>query len=357
MPPAQSTATPTIDELIAFPIPSDPQIAPDATSVAYVVQTTDWEENEYVHQIWLAALGDAPSEPRQLTFAKEGSRGPRWSPDGQWLYFLSKREGDEKTQIYRLSRQGGEAERLTQLDCEIQSIKPAPDGKSIAFVATGPKSEAEKARDEKFGDVQIEDVDVKYAHLWLWDVEGKKARKLTGGRDFHVTDFAWHPQSNQIAFAAWPSPGMEHYTEGRIYLLDCATLTVTALAEAGTGSPRWSPDGAALAFTQQGEPAYYKNSHICVAHVQDGALTDRRIISQQFDENGWMQAWGPAGIYFGAAQRTSYQLLCIDPQSGDFWRVTPPDAQSWPSAGDLFGGISFTSDFSHAALTYADHTR
>lgn len=210
MPPAQSTATPTIDELIAFPIPSDPQIAPDATSVAYVVQTTDWEENEYVHQIWLAALGDAPSEPRQLTFAKEGSRGPRWSPDGQWLYFLSKREGDEKTQIYRLSRQGGEAERLTQLDCEIQSIKPAPDGKSIAFVATGPKSEAEKARDEKFGDVQIEDVDVKYAHLWLWDVEGKKARKLTSGRDFHVTDFAWHPQSNQIAFAAWPSPGMEH---------------------------------------------------------------------------------------------------------------------------------------------------
>ncbi|MEZ4660905.1 MAG: hypothetical protein R2911_25430 [Caldilineaceae bacterium] len=35
-------------------------------------------------------------------------------------------------------------------------------------------------------------------------------------------------------------------------------------------------------------------------------------------------------------------------------RRHPPDAQSWPSADNLYGGISFTPDFSHAALTYAD---
>ena len=352
-----SASVPTIDELIAFPLPSDPQIAPDASAVAYVVQTTDWDENEYVNQIWLAELGAGQGEPRQITFAKEGSRAPRWSPDGRWLYFVSKRKDDEHGQIYRLSRLGGEAERLTELDCHIQTLKPAPDGKSIAFVATGPKSEADKAREEKYGDVQIEDVDAQYAHLWLWNLESKKAQKLSSGRDFHVVDFDWHPHSSQIVFAGWPSPDMEHYTEGRLYLLDCPTLTVTALTESGAGMPRWSPDGTALAFTQQGEPAFYKNSGICVANVKDGALTNRRIISQQFDENGWLQAWGPAGIYFGAMQRTSYQLLCIDPESGQFWRVTPPDAQSWPSAGDLFGGISFTPNFSHAALTYADHTR
>ncbi|MEZ4660907.1 MAG: hypothetical protein R2911_25440 [Caldilineaceae bacterium] len=51
MPPANSTATPTIDELISFPIPSNPQLRPGATDVAYVVvQTTDWDENEYVQQ-------------------------------------------------------------------------------------------------------------------------------------------------------------------------------------------------------------------------------------------------------------------------------------------------------------------
>jgi Tol biopolymer transport system component len=92
---------PTIDELLELPELSDPQISPDGEYVAYVVRTPDWEQNEYVSQIWLAGVNQ--SVRRQLTFAGQSSSSPRWSPDGQWLAFLSKREGDEHTQIYRFS--------------------------------------------------------------------------------------------------------------------------------------------------------------------------------------------------------------------------------------------------------------
>lgn len=111
---------PTIDELIELPRPGDAQIAPDGARVAYVVRTPDWEKNEYTSQIWLVETAPAQARPRQLTFARplndgvQSSTSPRWSPGGQWLAFLSKREGDEHVQIYRMSPFGGAGGRTAR---------------------------------------------------------------------------------------------------------------------------------------------------------------------------------------------------------------------------------------------------
>lgn len=54
-------------------------ISPDGSTVAYTVRTTQWDENGYDTEIWLARTG---TEPVQLTRTPEGSSGaPQWSPE------------------------------------------------------------------------------------------------------------------------------------------------------------------------------------------------------------------------------------------------------------------------------------
>jgi len=42
-----------------------------------------------------------------LTANPARDTSPVWSPDGKWIAFLSRREGDEQTQIYLISPEGG----------------------------------------------------------------------------------------------------------------------------------------------------------------------------------------------------------------------------------------------------------
>ena len=51
-----ATSTPTIDESLSMKSVSAAQISPDGRYVAYLVQQANWEENEFVSQIWVAVV-------------------------------------------------------------------------------------------------------------------------------------------------------------------------------------------------------------------------------------------------------------------------------------------------------------
>ena len=69
--PAAPGTAPTIDDLIALKRAASPVISPDAKWVAYTVRETNWDDNAYETEIWLA---DARSgRPRQLTNGKKSS--------------------------------------------------------------------------------------------------------------------------------------------------------------------------------------------------------------------------------------------------------------------------------------------
>jgi dipeptidyl aminopeptidase/acylaminoacyl peptidase len=339
---------PTIDELIELHQPDDAQIAPNGAHVAYTVSTPDWEQNEHISQIWLVETDADRATPRQLTFAKEASKSPRWSPDGQWLAFLSKREGDEHTQIYRMSPFGGEAERLTELETDVQAVRWSPDGEGIAYTTPDPESDALKQRKEKYGDYHVEDQDYVRSHLWSLRLKGKKCHKLTDGNKFHVADFDWHPDGDRIAFEAWPTPDFRDWDQSRILVVDLPTLKVTPLTQAGSGSPRWSPDGSQIAFSRYGTPTYYANNELC---VMPGTGGDARVISEAFGETIWLRGWGADGIYFMAIQRTAIHLFRIDPQDGKYTQLTPDEPRGWASME-----ASFTQDSTRAAMIGFDAT-
>lgn len=339
----------TIDNLIELPTPSDPQISPDGKWVAYTIDKPDWKENAFVEQIFLVG-NKSDAEPRQLTFSKNGSTTPCWSPDGQYLTFLSERDDDEGAQIYRLSIHGGEAERLTELDANIQNMKHAPDGQSIAFWAVPPETSQEKERKDTFGEYFEDNVDAKRSHLWLLTLKDKKVRQLTFGDDFHVRDCQWHPDSEMIAITAMPSSDMGILLETRIYLLNVATLEIRPLTAQRTNSPHWSPDGKELAYQrgvyEEEKGAFIKNEYLEIISLSE---EKERRVAMAFDEHVNPLAWSEDGIYFWAIQRTRIILFRVNPGNGEVHQVFP----------DKFDGAialeySFDLHYKKCATIFAD---
>src|SRR5438094_1410601 len=103
---------PTVDQILSLKRAASPQISPDGRRVAYTVRETNWDDNAYETEIWIASTESGV--PRQLTNAKKSSRAPAWSPDGSRLAFISDRT--DKSQLYVIDPLGGEGEALTTLD-------------------------------------------------------------------------------------------------------------------------------------------------------------------------------------------------------------------------------------------------
>src|SRR3954453_16729475 len=114
---------PTVDQILSLKRGGSPEISPDGRSVAYTIRETNWDDNAYETEIWLADVATGAS--RQLTNAKKWSQSPAWSADGSKLAFISDRT--DKRQIYVISPQGGEAEALTMLEDGVAAFAWSPD--------------------------------------------------------------------------------------------------------------------------------------------------------------------------------------------------------------------------------------
>ena len=253
---------PTIDQSLSMKSVSGAQISPDGRYVAYSVQQTNWEDDEFVSQIWIAVTGTGVRY--QLTSGKKSSTGPVWSPDSRRIAFTSDRGG--KRQIYVIAPDGGEASQLTAEDNGVGSIAWSPDGSAIAFTSTGPDSKAKKDRKERYGEFDIIGGDYTMSHIWQVkapiDIPADikklpKPEQLTKGDQFSVSGFAWSPDGKRIAFAAARDPDLGSQDTEQIYVLDLADLHVRKLLDSGgpNSNPKWSPDGKQIAYaTGNGDP-------------------------------------------------------------------------------------------------------
>jgi dipeptidyl aminopeptidase/acylaminoacyl peptidase len=327
-------ATPSIDDLLNLQRVGSPTISPDGTSVAYTLRETNWDENEYETEIWVASVGGTA---RRLTNARKSSTQPEWSPDGKWIAFLSDRDG--KRQIYRIALVGGEAEKLTSGEEGVTAFSWSPDGRSIAFTMTDPISASVKERERKFGDLRIEDEDRRMAHLYLAELPATTGsgnptpRALTKGA-FVVGSFDWSPDGRSLAFDHRISSDAGDGNSADISIVDVASGTVRVIVgQSGPDTnPRWSPDGRRIAFTSSMAKPFNYFMNTVIAIVEPGSMTIRAL-SDTFDENPQLVTWNPQGIYFAASQRTWAYLFKIDPETRHIVRY---------ATGDQWIGSSFS---------------
>jgi dipeptidyl aminopeptidase/acylaminoacyl peptidase len=73
------------------------------------------------------------------------------------------------------------------------------------------------------------------------------------------------------------------------------------------------------------------------------------VLTEQFDERAFPVAWGPAGIYFFALQKTDMHLFRVDPATRTVTQVSRPQHA-------LFWQFSFDRDFRRVAFIRTDAT-
>src|ERR1700731_2457168 len=75
-PTALPRVAPTVDQILSLKRAGSPEISPDGRWVAYTVRDTNWDDNAYETEIWLAdAAGHATRPPHN---AKKSTPAPSW---------------------------------------------------------------------------------------------------------------------------------------------------------------------------------------------------------------------------------------------------------------------------------------
>jgi dipeptidyl aminopeptidase/acylaminoacyl peptidase len=311
----------TIDALISLKRAGSPALSPDGKQVAYTLRETNWDENSYETEIWVA---DARSgAPRQLTNGRKSSNAPAWSPDSSRLAFGSDR--DDKRQIYLIDLRGGEALKLTSSEESVGAFAWSPDGRSIAYVASDPKTDAIKDREKKYGEFEMVDQDHRMSHLYVVDVATKQSRRLTSGA-FTVGRFDWSPDSKSIAFDHRINSDPANGGTADISIVTVADGTRRPLVtqDGPDSNPVWSPDGSRVAFeSAMSSPRFFfTNRRIAVIAAKGGPI---ETLSSAFDEDPSIVRWASSGIFFSASARAWAYLYVLDPTTKSVTKLAPSE--------------------------------
>ncbi len=328
----------TAEDYFAFQSVSDPRLSPDGKLVAFVVTTIDQARNRRDNSIWVVST-DGQSAPRRLTAEGANSSSPRWSPDGSRLAFLSSRASQPpasaapstaatpaeppRPQICILPMSGGEAQVLTHLKNAASAIEWSPDGKRLVAVSqTGPSDNpppAGRPSDVRhyshilfnFNDTGW--YDDKRSHIFVIDASSGAAAQITSGDDWNDADPQWSPDSTRIAFVS-DRTGHEfddsHAKNIWVIPAEGGTLVRISDHEFGDTQPRWSPDGAEIAFTGEAEKRIFPKLYL--ASSAGGGKP--RLAAGDIDLIPGALRWGPGAreLSFEAGVRGTLHLFRVD---------------------------------------------
>lgn len=205
-----------LDDVYRIVKPSDPQLRPGGDAVvAYVRTSADRAKDEYVSALWLALVDGTH---RRMTHGRSDAC-PRWSPDGRQLAFL--RAAGGPPQLYVMPADGGELRRLTDRPLGAGEPVWSPDGSCIAFAA--PVGEVDPHAPVVADTLEFKADGVGLLrglrrHLFVVEVDGGEAAPVTAG-DFHAGTPRWSPDGAGLAFATSREPDRDLRITGAAYVV------------------------------------------------------------------------------------------------------------------------------------------
>jgi dipeptidyl aminopeptidase/acylaminoacyl peptidase len=353
-----SAATFSASEMMKLKRLADPHVSPDGKWVVFTVTEIDMAANGARNaELWLLPV--AGGEPRRLTNHPRSDTRGRFSPDGRRLAFLSARDGS--SQVHLLELAGGEPRKVTSLSSAVNSFWWADDKTLVVASDVYPECGADdacnKKNDEEGGKGSSARVytellyrhwdtweDKKTSHLLAVSVDSGAARDLTprGTRDvppFSLggpEDVAVAPDGSEVCFVRNDDPVPAISTNAELYVVPLAGGAARKIAgSAGyDGGPRYSPDGAKIAFRAQMRAGYESDRwRLLVYDRKSGAATN---LTEAFDRHVEGYAWSPDSktLYFVAGDDARQPIFSVPAAGGAIRKLVDGSFDDLHAAAD-----------------------
>lgn len=377
----------TVDALWQLERLASLSLAPDGRQAVVSLTTSSMTDNRSTSRLLLLSTEGRPA--RELTTAGERDGQPRWSPRGDRIAFLARREQqgdkDETTQIYLIAPDGGEARRAASVATGVEALRWCPDGARIVFISwvwpevRGAQAQAKrlKAWQARKETGVVTDAPLyrwwdrmlppgRVPHLHLLDLRSGRVRDLFEDTPYALSridpdanDFDVSPDGQRIVFAWNPAPVEQLGDCGALVELDLASGRFDTLVQADgwdCQAPRYSPDGGRIAFIAT-------NTGVKHTLPPQLAVWQRESGAWQVESAAWdhrVEApllWEDDGqaLLFGAEQRGRRHLWRFDLPDRRAEIVPAGNAAGWVTAFDKAAGttVLLAEALTHPAQAWA----
>jgi dipeptidyl aminopeptidase/acylaminoacyl peptidase len=273
----------TVEALWQLERLGSPSLAPDGRRAVLSVATTSLAQNRHRSALRLVSLQGGAT--RELTCAGESDGQPRWSPRGDRIAFLARREQqgqrDSTPQLYLIDPDGGEARRASQVATGVEAFRWLPDGEHIVFISwVWPEERGSAAQARRLhawtarqaSGIATSEPQCRWwdrllppgrvPHLHLLALRSGRVRDLFEGTphalsrlDPGLNDFDIAPDGRRIVFSADPASAPQLGNPQALFelALDArgrpqGITTLLQSPDWHAQAPRYSPDGARIAF-------------------------------------------------------------------------------------------------------------
>ncbi len=253
----------TIDDYLALKVVGDPQLSPDGKWVAYTVTEQSLKDNRGTTRVW---LGDVVTgQTREITAGPGSDRQPRWAPDGKTLAFVATRQNGP--QLWLLPIGGGEARRVTDLPDGVSDPIWLPDGKAV-LVTSDIKWPPRQELDQRNGEYPTE------ARLW--------------------TELLWRHWDD------WRAGKRQHLFLVTLADNSAKDLTpldhdVPTIATSGDGDVAVAPDGKEIAVALHGDTTVADNTNVDIYVMAPDGSGMRALTTSRGADN--TPRYSPDGRY------------------------------------------------------------
>ncbi|MBP3289838.1 MAG: PD40 domain-containing protein, partial [Alistipes sp.] len=292
-------------------------LSPNGEKALYTVTRYNMAENRGLTQIYVRDM--ASGEVAELTDNTSNNNDPKWSANGEKIYFTSNRSGS--MQLWSMDAQGGSLVQITDVEGGIEGYGVTAADDKLFYIktvhVTDVKSshryeDMDKSKARIYDDLMARHWDYwdegDYRHVFIADITASPIKEGTDiiGADaawdsplapyFDASEIAWSNDGKKLAYTCKKLTGAAYAvsTDSDIYIYnteDGSTLNINKIkTNAGMRImefvgydryPVWSPDNTKLAFCSMATPGYESDKDRL--YIYDVASQEHTDLSLDFD--------------------------------------------------------------------------